>query len=147
MSSLKRKILGAVVLILLMDGVIALWVLAYDLKTRFPDLDLAKARVGVASWYSKKDKNIKPATANGEKFDDRKMTCASWNHPFGTRLIVINALTGKWVVCRVNDRGPHKRLGRTVDLTYAAFKKIANPKRGLVYVTVIPTEKQKAVAI
>ena len=147
MSSLKRKILGAVVLILLMDVVIALWVLVYDLETRFPDLDLGRARVGVASWYSRKDKNIKPVTANGEKFDDGKMTCASWHHPFGTRLVVINALTGKWVVCRVNDRGPNKRLGRTVDLTYAAFKKIANPQRGLTYVTVIPADKQKSMSV
>jgi rare lipoprotein A len=144
MSSLKRKIIWAVFLVLLMDVVIAAWVLVYDLKTRFPNLDLSRARLGVASWYSKKDKNIKPETANGEKFDDGKMTCASWDHPFGEKLVVINALTGKWVVCRVNDRGPNKRLDRTVDMTYAAFRKIANPKRGLVYVSVIPTEKQKA---
>jgi rare lipoprotein A len=126
-----------------MDVGIAAWVLVFDLKTRFPELDFSRARVGVASWYSRKDKHIKPETANGEKFDDREMTCASWDHPFGEKLVVINALTGKWVVCRVNDRGPNKRLGRLVDLTQSAFKKIANPQKGLIYVTVIPSEKRK----
>ena len=143
MSSLKRKIVWVVVLVLLMDVGIAAWVLVYDLKSRFPNLDFSRSRVGVASWYSKKDRNIKPETANGEKFDDKKMTCASWDYPFGENLVVMNALTGRWVVCRVNDRGPNKRLDRTVDMTYAAFTKISNPKRGLIYVTVIPTEKRK----
>lgn len=143
MSSLKRKILWVVVLILLMDVIISAWVLVYDLKTRFPHLDLSRSRVGVASWYSKTDKKIKPETANGEKFDDKKITCASWDYPFGERLLVIHTLTGKWVVCRVNDRGPKKSLYRAVDLTRAAFEKIANPKKGLIWVTVVPTEKQK----
>ena len=146
MSSLKKKIIWGIVLVLLMDVGIAVWALVYDLKSRFPNLDLSRSRFGVASWYSKKDKKINPETANGEKFNDQKMTCASWDYPFGERLIVVNALTGKWVVCRVNDRGPNKRLYRTVDMTYAAFRKIANPKRGLIYATIIPTEKQKIVS-
>lgn len=142
MASLKKKIIWVIVLILLADVFIAVWVLVYDLKTRFPDLDLSRSRVGVASWYSKKDKNVQHETASGEKFDDEKMTCASWDYPFGENLVVINTWTGKWVACRVNDRGPNKRLYRVVDLTRAAFGKIANPKRGLVYVTVIPAEKK-----
>ncbi len=143
MSSLKKKIVWAIVLVLLMDVGVAAWVLVYDLKTRFPNLDLSRSRVGVASWYSRKDKKINSETANGEKFNDRSMTCASWDYPFGERLVVINMLTGKWMVCRVNDRGPHKRLDRTVDLTYGAFRKIANPKKGLICVSVIPTEKRR----
>jgi rare lipoprotein A len=141
MATLKKKIIWFIVLVLLTDVVIAAWVLVYDLKTRFPHLDLSMARFGVASWYSRKDKNIKSETASGEKFNDQKMTCASWDYPFGEKLIVINILTRKWVVCRVNDRGPNKRLDRTVDLTYAAFRKISNPKRGLICVAVIPAEK------
>ena len=143
MSTFKKKLIGILILVLLADIVIAAWVLVYDLKTRFPHLDLARARLGVASWYSRKDKGIKPETANGDKFDDGEMTCATWDYPFGEGLVVMNVLSGKWVVCRVNDRGPHKRLDRTVDLTYAAFKKIEKPKKGLAYVTVIPTEKRK----
>ena len=75
-------------------------------------------------------------------FDDQALTCASWDYDFGEKLLVINALNGKGVVCRVNDRGPGKRLRRKIDLTKAAFKKIANPKRGLIPVTIFPVRKQ-----
>ena len=122
---------------------ISVWVLQRDLKSRFPGLDFRKSRVGIASWYSETDKSINKKTASGEKFDDARMTCASWDYPFGEKLVVINVLNGKWVACRVNDRGPHKRLGRKIDLTRAAFKKIANPKNGLAYVTIIPAGRKK----
>ncbi len=91
---------------------------------------------GIASWYSKTDPFINRHTANGEVFDDRKLTCASWHHPFGTRLKVTNLQNGKSVVCRVNDRGPNKRLHRAIDLTIGAFKKIASPNRGLIRVSI-----------
>ncbi len=93
---------------------------------------------GTASWYSEKDPGINRHTANGEVFDDTKMTCASWHFPFGTLLEVKNTSNGKSVVCRVNDRGPARRLNRVIDLTKAAFRKIADPRRGLVKVTVQP---------
>lgn len=139
---IKRFFWLLIFLFLLNIGVSG-WILVHDLKTRFPSLDFSKAQFGVASWYSKTDKYINERTANGEKFDDRKMTCASWDYPFGKKLVVINTLNGKWVVCRVNDRGPAKRLGRKIDLTRAAFKRISNPNRGLIYVTVIPGGKKK----
>lgn len=129
--------------LLLLNVGVSVWVLVHDLQTRFPNLDFSKAQFGVSSWYSKTDKGIKERTANNEIFDDRKMTCATWDYPFGKRLLVINAMTGKWVVCRVNDRGPHKRLGRKIDLTKAAFRRIANPKLGLAYVSIIATDSKK----
>ncbi|HOE68551.1 MAG TPA: septal ring lytic transglycosylase RlpA family protein [Candidatus Omnitrophota bacterium] len=129
--------------IVLLAVVVAVWNYAEDLRTRFPDLDLSRSRVGIASWYSRTDKGINERTANNEIFDDRAMTCASWDYPFGEKLLVINAMNGKWVVCRVNDRGPALRLRRKIDLTKAAFKKIANPRRGLIYVSVIPVAKQR----
>jgi rare lipoprotein A len=94
------------------------------------------ARYGIASWYSETDPNINRHTANGEIFDDSRMTCAAWDYPFGTYLEVKNLENGKTVVCRVNDRGPNKRLKRLVDLTKSAFRKIANPRRGLLKVSV-----------
>lgn len=96
----------------------------------------APAHHGVASWYSRKDRHVRKHTANGEVFDDTKLTCAVWGVPFGTRLKVTNLENSKAVVCRVNDRGPAKRLGRKLDLSRAAFGKIANPKEGLVRVSV-----------
>ncbi len=90
----------------------------------------------IASWYSETDPGINLHTANGEIFDDRKMTCASWDYSFGTLLRVTNVENGKSVVCRVNDRGPNKRLGRYLDLTIHAFRRIANPRSGLIRVSV-----------
>ena len=114
-----------------------------DLRTLFPDIDFRRTRVGIASWYSENDKYINERTANGEKFDDGADTCASWHFRFHEKVVVINTLNGKRVVCRVNDRGPNKRLHREIDLTKAAFKKIAGTKKGLIPVTVIPIHKGK----
>ena len=99
-------------------------------------------KVGTASWYSESDPFINLLTANGEIFDDSKLTCASWNYPFNTRLKVTNLENGKSIVCRVNDRGPAKRLNRAVDLTKAAFRQIADPRLGLIRVRVHPLTKR-----
>ena len=98
-------------------------------------------RYGTASWYSETDPGINLHTANGEIFDDSKLTCASWEFPFGTLLKVTNQGNGKSVVCRVNDRGPHKRLKRAIDLTKTAFSKINNPRQGLIRVAITPIKK------
>ncbi len=109
------------------------------------------SRKGIASWYSETDAYINVHTANGEVFDDTKMTCASWDYAFGTLLEITNLSNGKTVVCRVNDRGPAKRLRRLVDLSKGAFKKIENPRKGLTLVKlrVVPKPspvKRRAIA-
>jgi rare lipoprotein A len=97
------------------------------------------ADYGVASWYHKDSPGVLPTTANMEKFNDKKMTCASWDFPFNTRLEITNMQNGKKVLVRVNDRGPSKRLyhvGRIVDLTKAAFERIEDPDKGLAKIRV-----------
>jgi rare lipoprotein A (peptidoglycan hydrolase) len=143
MRKIARNILLIVLAIFILDLGISLWIFNHDLYTRFPNLDWRKARFGTASWYSEDDQNIHPYTASREKFDDSKMTCASWDYDFNTNLLVINPFTGKWVVCRVNDRGPAKHLNRQVDLTKAAFKKIAKLHKGLTYIAFLPVEEAK----
>ncbi len=100
---------------------------------------LAKPEIqnGVASWYSESDSAIHLYTASGEIFDDSRLACASWNFPFGARLKITNQANGKSVICVVNDRGPARRLGRLVDLTKTAFRQIADPRDGLVRVTLV----------
>ncbi|MGU3668028.1 RlpA-like double-psi beta-barrel domain-containing protein [Methylobacterium sp. A49B] len=44
-------------------------------------------------------------------------TAAIWDVPFNTRLRVTHLATGRSIVVRVNDRGPHRRLGRLIDLS------------------------------
>ena len=96
---------------------------------------------GIASWYSEADPGVQRLTASGEVFDDGKATCASWVFPLGTYVRVTNIQDGKFVVCRVNDRGPDKSLNRVVDLTKSSFEKIANPEVGLLYVRINPIKK------
>lgn len=96
---------------------------------------------GIAAWYSEKDRHIRRHTANGEVFDDSQHSCAVWEFPFGTHLRVTNLENQKSVICRVNDRGPAKHLGRRIDLTRTAFRRIASLRRGLAKVSVTPTKK------
>ncbi len=142
MLTLKIKFLRPLLSILFVAAGFLLWNYISDLQSRFPDMDYSRSRLGIASWYSETDRNINEWTASGEKFNDRDSTCASWDFPFGEKLLVINTLNGKWVVCRVNDRGPSKRLRREIDLTKAAFKKIASTDRGLTIVAVLPVKKK-----
>ena len=94
---------------------------------------------GIASWYGRSSPGVRRYTASGEVFDDTKKICASWNFSFGTRLKVTNLENGKSVICRVNDRGPHKRLNRLIDLSRSAFREIADLEQGLVPVMITNT--------
>ena len=92
-----------------------------------------------ASWYSEKDPGVLKTTANMEVFDDDKLTCASWDYPFNTRLRVVNVRNGRGTIVRVNDRGPAKRLykrGRVLDLSKRAFSQIADIKQGIVEIEI-----------
>ncbi len=93
---------------------------------------------GTASWYSHKSPGIKKYTASGERFDDSKHTCASWHFKFGTKVKVTNLRNGKYTVCRINDRGPSKKLRRLIDLTPPVFRQISDLRQGLIRVSVTP---------
>lgn len=86
----------------------------------------------VASWYNLDGRK----TASGEVFRTHSLTCASNTHKLGTYLKVTNTANDKSVVCKVNDRGGFSRLGRTLDLSYGAFSKIAHLSQGTVNVTI-----------
>lgn len=92
------------------------------------------SQANYASYYGDKFHGRK--TANGERFDQNAMTCASNRHKFGTRLKVTNKANGKSVICRVNDRGGFGKYGTTLDLSKGAFKKIAPLSDGKIKVTI-----------
>ncbi len=76
-----------------------------------------------ASWYGEKYRG--KLCANGTPFNPDKMTCASWDYPFGTMLEV--SYQGRKINVKVTDRGPAKRYykkGRKLDLSKAAFAKL-----------------------
>ena len=79
----------------------------------------AHAWEGIASTYGREifRINAKGLTANGELFRPMGMTAANWDVPFNTRLRVTHLATSRSIVVRVNDRGPHRRLGRMIDLS------------------------------
>jgi len=88
----------------------------------------ASAQCGMASFYGPGfHGNL---TANGERFNRWGLTAAHRSLPFGSRVKVVNQATGRSVVVRVNDDGPHVS-GRIIDLSEAAFRKLALPSQGL----------------
>ncbi len=82
-------------------------------------------QTGIASYYAKKFNGRR--TASGERYSGRKLTAAHRTLPFGTLVRVANAKTGKWLVVRVNDRGPYSRK-RIIDLSYEAARQLGLTK-------------------
>jgi len=88
-----------------------------------------------ASWYGEERRGL--PMANGKPFNPDKLTGASWFYPLGTRVVITHS--GRSVVVEITDRGPAKYLvkeGRKIDLSHAAFAKLANPGLGLIAITV-----------
>lgn len=97
---------------------------------------------GLASWYGEEHRG-KPM-ANGNPFDPDKLTAASWFYPLGTRVRVSvddSSRPARSVLVTITDRGPSHRLvraGRIIDLSRAAFARLAPPESGLLSVMVEP---------
>jgi len=88
-----------------------------------------------ASWYGERHRGL--LMANGHRFDPDKFTAASWYYDLGSKVIVTH--DDRSVIVEITDRGPAKHLvhdGRTIDLSRAAFAKLADPDLGLIDVTV-----------
>jgi len=88
-----------------------------DLKAR--KTDKTPYQVGNASWYGKQFHGR--VTASGEDFDMFELTAAHRVLPLGTFVKVTNLRTNKWIIVRVNDRGPYVS-GRIMDLSYSAAR-------------------------
>jgi rare lipoprotein A len=76
---------------------------------------------GEASYYGGDFHGKK--TANGEIFDQNKMTAASKELPLGSKATVTNEETGKSVDVKINDRGPYAD-GRVLDVSKGAAKRL-----------------------
>lgn len=91
---------------------------------------LMSQQVGFASYYGKA--YHKHRTASGQIFSMNGMTCAAGKqYKFGTRLLITNPANNKSTIVTVNDRGSGIK-GNKLDLSEAAFKKIANLRQGVV---------------
>jgi rare lipoprotein A len=88
-----------------------------------------------ASWYGEPHRGL--LMANGNRFNPDRLTAASWFFELGTKVVVKSG--HRSVVVVITDRGPAPRLvkeGRKIDLSRAAFAKLANPNLGLIDVTI-----------
>jgi len=74
---------------------------------------------GIASYYARKFEGRK--TASGEKYRRKFLTAAHRKLPFNTKVKVTNPKNGRWVIVRINDRGPfHKK--RIIDVSERAAR-------------------------
>ena len=90
----------------------------------------------LASYYGESHRG--KLTASGTRFDPDEMTAASPWLPFGSRWVVRRMDTGATVKITITDRGPHVRLGRGLDLSESAARKIGMLKKGVVRVSISP---------
>lgn len=84
---------------------------------------VAETQTGIASLYWQGRR-----TASGERFNPNDFTAAHRTWPFNSRVRVTNLNNGRWVIVRINDRGPFTR-GRVIDLTPPAAKAIGFDRR------------------
>lgn len=94
----------------------------------FSDAVIIETITGTASWYGNEFHGRR--TASGEVFDQYDFTAAHRTLPFNTLIKVTFLDTGKSVIVRVNDRGPHK-TERIIDLSRGAAEAIGLKPHGL----------------
>lgn len=102
-------------------------------------------QIGLASWYGPQFQGKQ--TADGEVFNMHDLTCAHRFLPLGTWLKVTNLHTHKWIVVRVNDRGPVPDT-RIADLSSEAARMLGMRDRGVtrVRLDVIDSHQAREVA-
>lgn len=98
-----------------------------------PVVPLAGSKLGLASWYGEEFQGS--PTASGEMFDMNRLTAAHRSYPLGTRIKVTNLTNQRWVVLRVNDRGPNI-AGRLLDVSRAGAKRLGFLGTGIALVTI-----------
>jgi rare lipoprotein A len=90
----------------------------------------SRARSGAVRASFQGDKMAGHLTASGEPYDPDDLTAASKTLPIGSTVRVTNPKTGKSVIVRINDRGPHVR-GRNLDLSTRAAEELGITDKGV----------------
>jgi rare lipoprotein A (peptidoglycan hydrolase) len=91
--------------------------------------------IGKASFYGKHYWQGRKM-ANGNRFDYRKPSIATWGIPLGTTVRVTNLRNGKSIVVEVTDQGPAHSLHRVADLSQAAAEALDYVKDGMTMVMI-----------
>ncbi len=95
---------------------------------------------GLGSFYANKFNGRK--TANGDIFDQKKLTCACNVLPLGTWIKVTNLKNDRSVIVKINDR-IHPRMKRIVDLSSTAAKKLGYISSGVTRVKIEVVDKKR----
>lgn len=101
-------------------------------------------QIGLASWYGSQFQGKE--TADGELFNMNDLTCAHRSLPLGTWVKVTNLHTHRWIVARVNDRGPVPDT-RIADLSSKAARMLGMRDRGVTRVRLDVIDSGQAVEI
>lgn len=100
----------------------------------------ASAWEGRVSWYGSEHGQARNDVACSRRtvghlagrFRPDGMTAAHWTLPCGTRVRVTDIATGRSVDVTINDRGPHPRLRRSLDLAQGAAERLGITARGVI---------------
>jgi rare lipoprotein A len=95
--------------------------------TYTPSDDRSYDQTGLASWYGPGQGRT---TANGERFDPRRVGAAHKTLPLPSYVEVTALGTGRRIIVRVNDRGPFV-ADRIIDLSYAAAQLLGIARSGV----------------
>ena len=95
---------------------------------------------GRVSWYGSEHGQARNDVACSRRsvghlagrYDPSGMTAAHWTLPCGPRVRVTDLATGRSVEVTVNDRGPHPRLRRALDLAQGAAERLGIIHRGII---------------
>ena len=112
-------------------------------KWYYPAVDYQYDEVGIASWYGPGFHG--KSTANGEVFDQNKITAAHRTLPMPSIVKVTNLENGMVLdKVRINDRGPFAR-NRIIDLSKKAAEELGFIKNGVakVRVEILEDESRK----
>ena len=82
---------------------------------------------GIASWYGSKFHGRR--TSSGEPYDMYEMTAAHKTLPLPTYAKVTNLDNGRYVILKINDRGPF-HANRIIDLSYVAAARLGILENG-----------------
>ena len=93
-------------------------------------------KTGLASWYGPGFHG--KVTANGETFNQRRLTAAHNTLPLPSLVKVTNLNNNKSIIVRVNDRGPFARnkRDRIIDLSERAAELLGMKNKGVARVNV-----------
>jgi rare lipoprotein A len=100
--------------------------------------------VGLASWYGPGFHG--KTTANGEVFNQRKLTAAHNTLPLPSLVQVTNLQNKKSIIVKVNDRGPFARnkKSRIIDLSEKAAELLGMKNSGIAVVKVTLLHQETA---